>query len=44
VQVLGAGIITVPVSIVIFRFLRKTESSQAAGLYELMRNEGGSIG
>jgi MFS transporter, DHA2 family, multidrug resistance protein len=44
VQVLGAGIITVPVSTIIFRFLPKTESSQAAGLYALMRNEGGSIG
>jgi DHA2 family multidrug resistance protein len=43
-QVLGAGIITVPVSTNIFRFLPKTESSQAAGLYALMRNEGGSIG
>jgi DHA2 family multidrug resistance protein len=44
VQVLGVGIITVPVSTMIFRFLPKTESSQAAGLYALMRNEGGSIG
>jgi MFS transporter, DHA2 family, multidrug resistance protein len=44
VQVLGAGIITVPVSTIIFRFLPKTESSQSAGLYALMRNEGGSIG
>jgi len=44
VQVLGVGIITVPISTVIFRFLPKTESSQAAGLYALMRNEGGSLG
>jgi DHA2 family multidrug resistance protein len=43
-QVLGIGIITVPISTVIFRFIPKTESSQAAGLYALMRNEGGSIG
>jgi len=43
-QVLGVGIITVPISTVIFRFLPKTESSQAAGIYALMRNEGGSIG
>ncbi|WP_220464930.1 DHA2 family efflux MFS transporter permease subunit [Granulicella sp. 5B5] len=43
-QVLGVGIITVPISTVIFRFLPKTESSQAAGLYALMRNEGGSLG
>lgn len=44
VQVLGVGIITVPISTVIFRFIPKTESSQAAGLYALMRNEGGSLG
>jgi DHA2 family multidrug resistance protein len=44
VQVLGVGIITVPISTVIFRFIPKTESSQAAGLYALCRNEGGSIG
>jgi len=43
-QVLGVGIITVPISTVIFRFLPKTESSQAAGIYALMRNEGGSLG
>ena len=43
-QVLGIGIITVPISTIIFRFLPKTESSQAAGIYALMRNEGGSIG
>jgi DHA2 family multidrug resistance protein len=44
VQVLGVGLITVPISTVMFRFLPKTESSQAAGLYALMRNEGGSFG
>jgi len=43
-QVLGVGIITVPISTVIFRFIPKTESSQGAGLYALCRNEGGSIG
>jgi DHA2 family multidrug resistance protein len=43
-QVLGVGIITVPISTVIFRFLPTTESSQAAGIYALMRNEGGSLG
>ena len=32
------------ISTVIFRFIPKSESSQAAGLYALMRNEGGSIG
>jgi len=44
VQVLGLGLITVPVSTIVFRFVPKTESSQAAGLYALVRNEGGSIG
>jgi DHA2 family multidrug resistance protein len=44
VQILGICLVTVPVSTVIFRFLPKSESSQAAGLYALMRNEGGSIG
>jgi hypothetical protein len=44
VQVLGAGILTVPVTTIIFRFLPKTESSRAAALSALMRNEGGSIG
>ena len=44
VQVLGVGLITVPISTIMFRFLPKTESSQAAGLYALMRNEGGSLG
>ncbi len=44
VQVLGIGLVTVPLSTVVFRFLPKTESSQAAGLYALMRNEGGSLG
>ena len=44
VQVLGVGVITVPISTIIFRFLPATESSQAAGIYALMRNEGGSLG
>ncbi len=44
VQVLGIGLVTVPLSTVIFKFLPQTESSQAAGLYALMRNEGGSLG
>ncbi len=44
VQVLGLGLITVPVSTMVFRFIPKTESSQAAGLYALVRNEGGSLG
>ncbi|HMF54358.1 MAG TPA: hypothetical protein VK593_08410 [Edaphobacter sp.] len=41
VQVIGIGLVTVPLSTVVFRFLPKTEISQAASLYALMRNEGG---
>jgi len=44
VQVMGLGLITVPVSTMVFRFIPKTESSQGAGLYALVRNEGGSLG
>jgi len=44
VQVLGVGMTTVPISTIVFRFLPKSESSQAAGIYALVRNEGGSIG
>jgi DHA2 family multidrug resistance protein len=43
-QVLGVGLTTVPISTIMFRFLAKEDSSQAAGLYALVRNEGGSIG
>jgi DHA2 family multidrug resistance protein len=44
VQVLGVGLTTVPISTIMFRFLPKEQSSQAAGIYALVRNEGGSIG
>ena len=43
-QVMGVGLTTVPVSTIMFRFLPKEASGQAAGLYALVRNEGGSIG
>jgi DHA2 family multidrug resistance protein len=43
-QVLGVGLTTVPISTIMFRFLPKEQSSQAAGIYALVRNEGGSIG
>jgi DHA2 family multidrug resistance protein len=43
-QVLGVGLTTVPISTIMFRFLPKDQSSQAAGIYALVRNEGGSIG
>jgi MFS transporter, DHA2 family, multidrug resistance protein len=44
VQVLGVGLTTVPLSTIMFRFLPKEQSSNAAGIYALVRNEGGSIG
>jgi MFS transporter, DHA2 family, multidrug resistance protein len=43
-QVLGVGLTTVPLSTIMFRFLPKDQSSNAAGIYALVRNEGGSIG
>ena len=44
VQVLGLGMTTVPLSTIMFRFLPANQSSNAAGIYALVRNEGGSIG
>ena len=44
VQVLGLGMTTVPLSTIMFRFLPADQSSNAAGIYALVRNEGGSIG
>ncbi len=44
VQVLGLGMTTVPLSTIMFRFLPTEQSSNAAGIYALVRNEGGSIG
>lgn len=44
VQVLGLGMTTVPLSTIMFRFLPTDQSSNAAGIYALVRNEGGSIG
>jgi DHA2 family multidrug resistance protein len=44
VQVLGLGMTTVPLSTIMFRFLPMEQSSNAAGIYALVRNEGGSIG
>ncbi|MBS1813372.1 MAG: DHA2 family efflux MFS transporter permease subunit [Acidobacteria bacterium] len=44
VQVMGLGMTTVPLSTIMFRFLPTEQSSNAAGIYALVRNEGGSIG
>lgn len=43
-QVMGLGMTTVPLSTIMFRFLPADQSSNAAGIYALVRNEGGSIG
>jgi DHA2 family multidrug resistance protein len=43
-QVMGLGMTTVPLSTIMFRFLPSDQSSNAAGIYALVRNEGGSIG
>jgi DHA2 family multidrug resistance protein len=44
VQIMGLGMTTVPLSTIMFRFLPADQSSNAAGIYALVRNEGGSIG
>jgi DHA2 family multidrug resistance protein len=43
-QVMGLGMTTVPLSTIMFRFLPADQTSNAAGIYALVRNEGGSIG
>lgn len=43
-QVMGLGLTTVPLSTIMFRFLPVDQSGNAAGIYALVRNEGGSIG
>jgi DHA2 family multidrug resistance protein len=44
VQVMGVGMTTVPLSTIMFRFLPADQTSNASGIYALVRNEGGSIG
>ncbi len=44
VQILGLGLTTVPLSTIMFRFLPADQTSNASGIYALVRNEGGSIG
>jgi DHA2 family multidrug resistance protein len=43
-QMMGLAMCTVPISTIMFRFLPADQSSNAAGIYALVRNEGGSIG
>jgi len=44
VQVMGAGMMFVPLNAVAYRFIPKTESNNASGLFSLVRNEGSTIG
>lgn len=44
VQVLGAGLMFVPINTIAYRFIPKTETNNASGLFSLVRNEGASIG
>jgi DHA2 family multidrug resistance protein len=44
VQVLGAGMMFVPINTVAYRFIPRTETNNASGLFSLIRNEGSSIG
>jgi len=43
-QIMGLGMTTVPLSTIMFRFLPADQTSNASGIYALVRNEGGSIG
>jgi DHA2 family multidrug resistance protein len=44
VQVLGAGLMFVPLNTVAYRFMERSQVNNATGLYALVRNEGSSIG
>ncbi len=44
VQVLGAGMMFVPINTVAYRFIPKSETNNASGLFSLVRNEAASIG
>jgi DHA2 family multidrug resistance protein len=44
VQVLGAGMMFVPINTVAYRFIPKDQTSNASGLFSLVRNEGASVG
>jgi DHA2 family multidrug resistance protein len=43
-QTLGAGLMFVPLNMVAYAFLPKDQTSNASGLFSLVRNEGSSIG
>ena len=43
-QVMGAGLMFVPINTVAYRFIPKSQTSNASGLFALIRNEGSGIG
>jgi DHA2 family multidrug resistance protein len=44
VQVVGAGMMFVPINTVAYRFIPRSETNNASGLFSLVRNEAASIG
>ena len=44
VQVLGAGMMFVPINTIAYRFIPRSQTNNASGLFSLVRNEGSSIG
>jgi DHA2 family multidrug resistance protein len=44
VQVLGAGLMFVPINTIAYRFIPKDQTGNASGLFALVRNEGSGIG
>ncbi|MDP9173838.1 MAG: DHA2 family efflux MFS transporter permease subunit [Planctomycetota bacterium] len=44
VQVLGAGMMFVPINTIAYRSIARTQTNNASGLFSLVRNEGSSIG
>ncbi len=44
VQVMGAGLMFVPINTLAYRFIPKEQTNNASGLFSLVRNEGASIG
>jgi DHA2 family multidrug resistance protein len=44
VQVLGAGLMFVPINTIAYRFIAKDQTSNASGLFSLVRNEGAGMG
>ncbi len=43
-QVLGSGMLFVPINTIAYRYIPKSQTSNASGLFSLIRNEAASIG